>query len=117
MYPCVRAHEVLRRWPGSRWELIVQHETDVAVHTELLFVGDHEDDCKSGRRAGMCSALLTNGDDETYGSYTQRVLNDNGKVSFIDLTVCNLSELALRLALVEDSSASDETILASESVR
>jgi phosphoglycolate phosphatase-like HAD superfamily hydrolase len=64
------------------------------LYPELLFVGDHEDDCKSGRRAGMRSALLTNGEDATEGSYTQRLLADEVKRCFIDFTVRDLGELA-----------------------
>jgi phosphoglycolate phosphatase-like HAD superfamily hydrolase len=84
------AHEIIRRW-GLDVPLVEMHEGDLPVTPDVLFVGDNLDDCICGRRAGLSSIFLTNGEEDADGSYAMRVLQDG---RFICHTARDLSQVA-----------------------
>ncbi|MEM6672763.1 MAG: HAD hydrolase-like protein [Planctomycetota bacterium] len=79
-------HEIIRDWGlANRYEPTVRHEHDRPVHEEVIFVGDHIDDCRSGRRAGIRAGLVLHG---------AAAAPDEATVRAVDAVFADLEEVA-----------------------
>eukprot|EP00045_Choanoeca_perplexa_P006536 m.55990 g.55990 ORF g.55990 m.55990 type:complete len:277 (+) comp13674_c0_seq2:56-886(+) len=64
------------------------------THEDVLFVGDHLDDLRTGRRAGCLTALITNHQHEKEGSHAHEFAKDASIQHYADYVVSDGLELA-----------------------
>ena len=93
---------VLRAWSKLAEEyatLPTDEETCLppTTHDDVLFVGDHLDDLRTGRRAGCLTALITNHQHEEKGSHAHEFTRDTDVQHYADFVVHDGHELALLL--------------------
>jgi phosphoglycolate phosphatase-like HAD superfamily hydrolase len=93
---------VLRAWDKLSADYATMTTTDdtclpTAIHGDVLFVGDHLDDLRTGRRAGCLTALITNDQHESDGSHAHEFANDDSVQHYADYVVKDGHELAVLL--------------------
>eukprot|EP00730_Choanoeca_flexa_P014059 TRINITY_DN6009_c0_g1_i1.p1 TRINITY_DN6009_c0_g1~~TRINITY_DN6009_c0_g1_i1.p1 ORF type:complete len:263 (+),score=50.66 TRINITY_DN6009_c0_g1_i1:56-844(+) len=94
--PALSVLHVWQQLHPDHHNLTVDDETCLPLHThgDVLFVGDHLDDLRSGRRAGCKTALITNRQHEDAQSHAYTFMQDPEVQHYADFVVHDGMELA-----------------------